>query len=264
MGQDRQQPAGYGGQCASPATQPGVQGVHAAGQRALARHDRRGVERTGRSRRHRGRCDIVADIARPYPVPIICALFGVPREDWEQFALWADDIFSAFTFDLDGIDEPRVMHAWGELDAYVDDMVARRRHTLTDDLLSDLIRAEDDGDRLNADELRMLAAGLLLAGTDTTRNQSPHPSTSSAITRTSGRCWETTPSWRRRGRGDHAPLADRVRHAARRCRRDTELAGYLFRPGAFVVVNTFAANRDRAVYNDPDRFDISREGAPAC
>ena len=67
--------------------------------------------------------------------------------------------------------ETAILAAWDELDAYVDDMVARRRHTLTDDLISELIRAEDDGDRLSADELRMLAAGLLMAGTDTTRNQ---------------------------------------------------------------------------------------------
>ena len=63
------------------------------------------------------------------------------------------------------------MRAWSELDAYVADMIARRRHDLTDDLLSELIRAEDDGDRLNVDELRMLAASLLMAGTDTTRHQ---------------------------------------------------------------------------------------------
>jgi hypothetical protein len=50
-------------------------------------------------------------------------------------------------------------------------MVAQRRHNLTDDLISELIRAEDDGDRLTADELRMLAEVLLIAGTDTTRNQ---------------------------------------------------------------------------------------------
>ena len=53
----------------------------------------------------------------------------------------------------------------------VDEMVGRRRHSLTDDLIFDLIRAEDDGNRLDAAELRMLAGGLLLAGTDTARNQ---------------------------------------------------------------------------------------------
>src|SRR3984885_674572 len=112
-----------------------------------------------------GRCEVVTDLARPYPVPIICALLGAPREDWQQFSLWADEIFKAFSFDVDLRElEPSVMHAWGELDDYVDDMVARRRHSLTDDLLSDLIRAEDDAARLEAEELRMLAGGLLLAG----------------------------------------------------------------------------------------------------
>jgi cytochrome P450 len=118
-----------------------------------------------------GHCDVVTDIARPYPVPIIYALLGAPREDWQQFSLWTDQIFRAFSFPFATEEVPDVMRAWGELDDYVDDMVARRRHTLTDDLLSDLIRIEHDGDRLNADELRMLAAALLLAGTDTTRNQ---------------------------------------------------------------------------------------------
>lgn len=48
-----------------------------------------------------GRCDVVTDIARPYPVPIICALLGAPRQDWQQFSRWADEIFKAFSFDAD-------------------------------------------------------------------------------------------------------------------------------------------------------------------
>ena len=59
----------------------------------------------------------------------------------------------------------------GELDAYIEEMIAQRRDNLADDLISDLIRAEEDGDRLSHDELLMLAATLLNAGTDTTRNQ---------------------------------------------------------------------------------------------
>ena len=64
-----------------------------------------------------GCCEVVADLARPYPVPIICALLGAPREDWQQFSSWADDIFKAFTF-IDGVRdiEPVVMRAWGQLD----------------------------------------------------------------------------------------------------------------------------------------------------
>jgi len=211
-----------------------------------------------------GHCDVVTDIARPYPVPIICALLGAPRGDWQQFASWADDVFKAFTFSVDVREvEPDVMRAWRQLDDYVDDMVARRRHSLTDDLLSDLIRAEDDGDRLNPAELRMLAGGLLLAGTDTTRNQvaasvqvlCEHPDQ-----------WEML---RQRPELAMRAVEETMRHSPIACGtlrlvvEDAEVDGYLFPAGTMVLVNTAAANRDPAVYNSPHRVDITREGAPA-
>src|SRR6185437_5740214 len=90
-----------------------------------------------------GRCDVVTDIAYRYPTPIMCALLGAPREDWQLFADWTEEIFKALNFQPDvNFDEAAIMHAWNELDAYVDDMVAARRHNLTDDLVSELIRAE--------------------------------------------------------------------------------------------------------------------------
>lgn len=211
-----------------------------------------------------GRCDIVTDIARPYPVPIICALLGAPREDWQRFSLWADDIFTAFNLDLDaGIDEALVMNAWGELDDYVDDMVARRRHTPSEDLLTDLIRAEDDGERLDAAELRMLAGGLLLAGTDTTRNQLAasidvlldHPDQWAMLAERPELAANAVEETMR-----HSPTACGT---LRTVTEDTELGGVLFPAGTMVLVNTFAANRDTTVYVDPDRFDITRDDAPA-
>ena len=77
---------------------------------------------------------------------------GTPREDWHLFSDWADDIFKVFGWNVVN-DEPDILRAWNALDAYVDDMVDQRRDALTDDLLSDMIRAEDDGDRLTHDEL---------------------------------------------------------------------------------------------------------------
>ncbi|HEX5256659.1 MAG TPA: cytochrome P450 [Mycobacterium sp.] len=210
-----------------------------------------------------GHCDVVTDIARPYPVPIICALLGAPREDWQQFSLWADDVFKAFSFTVDlGELEPVVMCAWRELDDYVDEMVARRRHSLTDDLLSDLIRAEDEGDRLDAAELRMLAGGLLLAGTDTTRNQ---VAASVHVLCEHPEQWELL---RQRPELAMRAVEETMRHSPIACGtlrlvvEDTELDGYSFPAGTAVLVNTFAANRDPVVYDDPDRVDITREGAP--
>lgn len=68
-------------------------------------------------------------------------------------------------------DGPTILGALEEFDAYLEDMIGRRRDTLRDDLISDLIRAEDDGDCLTEEEMVRLAGGLLTAGTDTTRNQ---------------------------------------------------------------------------------------------
>ena len=144
-----------------------------------------------------GRCDVVADLARPYPVPIICALLGAPREDWQQFSLWADEIFQAFSIaaDIRQI-EPAVMQAWRELDDYVDDMVAHRRHTLTDDLLSDLIRAEDDGDRLDAAELKCSPAGCCSRGPTPPAIKWLRRYKCSASIRISGSCSAGIRTWR--------------------------------------------------------------------
>jgi cytochrome P450 len=218
---------------------------------------------TGLVDRHsaRGRCDVVTDIARQYPIPVICALLGAPPQDWELFSSWTDDILEAFGWNAASA-TPTILAAWDALDAYIDDMLARRRHTLTDDLISQLIRAEDGGDRLSADELRMLVAALLLAGTDTTRLQlgaavhvlCDHPD-----------------QWALLGR--HPELAanavqELIRHSPltfvtlRAAIEDVELAGVEIPVGTIVVVNTGSANRDSAVCDDPDRLDISRVGAP--
>ena len=211
-----------------------------------------------------GRCEFVADIARPYPIPVICALLGAPREDWQQFSRWAEDIFKIVSFDCNlAEEEPVVLKAWGEFDDYIDDMIAQRRRHLTDDLLSELIRIEDGGDRLNAAELRMLAFSILVAGTDTTRSQlaasmqvlCDHPDQWALLRETSPN-WRCAPSKR--------PCAIRRRCAAPCAASPTTstIGEYTFPAGTFILVNTYAANRDRAIYDDPTRFDITRDDPP--
>ncbi|MCT7657517.1 cytochrome P450 [Mycobacterium deserti] len=210
-----------------------------------------------------GRCEFVADIARPYPIPIICALLGAPRDDWQQFSRWAEDIFKIVSFDCNLAEEQSVvLKAWAEFDDYIDDMVAHRRRRLSDDLLSELIRIEDDGDRLDASELRMLAFSILVAGTDTTRSQlaasmqvlADHPAQ-----------WELL-----RDKPELAMRAveETMRHSPSMCSTvrsvtaDVAIGAYTFPAGTFILVNTYAANRDSAVYHDPARFDITRDEPP--
>jgi cytochrome P450 len=208
-----------------------------------------------------GRCEVVTDVARQYPIPIICALLGAPAEDWELFSGWTDDIFKAFSWEV-AAHEQTILAAWDELDAYIDDMVDQRRHTLTDDLISELIRAEDDGDRLTAEELRMLAAGLLMAGTDTTRNQlaasvhvlCDHPDQWALLAQHPELANNAVEETMR-----HSPIAGLTLRTAL---EDVEIAGVMIPAGTLVIANTAAANRDPAVYDHPDRLDITREGAP--
>lgn len=117
-----------------------------------------------------GRCDLVAAVCEPYPIPVICELLGAPAEDWQLFSRWATDIFRLFNGDV-ATDMPTIEAAAAELDAYVLRLIEQRRAEPRADLLSDLIAVEEAGDRLSSEELLMMAEAVLLAGTDTTRNQ---------------------------------------------------------------------------------------------
>jgi cytochrome P450 len=210
-------------------------------------------------RRH---CDVVTDIARQYPIPIICALLGAPAEDWELFSSWTDDIFKAFSWNV-AQETDTILAAWEAVDRYVDDMVADRRHALTDDLISELIRAEHAGDHLNAGELRMMVVGLLIAGTDTTRNQlaasvqvlSDHPDQWALLGRQPELAINAVEETMR-----HSPIAWGTLRVAL---EDVALAGVIIPAGTLVVANTASANRDPDVYDNPDQLDITRENAPA-
>jgi cytochrome P450 len=205
-----------------------------------------------------GNCDIVADIARPYPIPVICELLGAPSQDWGLFSAWTDEISKMFSNNVTD-NAPGIVQAMDELGAYLDELAARRRHTLTDDLISNLIRTEDTGGRLTHDELIMLAGTALTAGIDTTRNQlaaavdvlCDHPGQSALLA----------------ARPELAPLAvcEVMRHSPiilgthRTAVEDVDLAGVLIPAGTLIFACTAAANRDPSIYHDPDRFNITRE-----
>jgi cytochrome P450 len=208
-----------------------------------------------------GRCDMVADIARPYPIPIICALLGAPREDWQLFSTWAADISKCFGCNV-AEETPAIVRAWEQLDAYVEELIARRRRSLGDDIVSELIRAEDNGDRLTHDELVSLVAILLNAGTDTTRNQlaaavqvlCAHPDQWALLAEQPELAPRAVDELIR-----HTPI---IHTSLRVAVEDVELGGALIPAGSYVVANTASANRDPAIYDDPERLDITREGSP--
>ena len=205
-----------------------------------------------------GACEFVEAICEPYPIPIICELLGAPKEDWKLFSAWATDIFRIFNNDIAN-DLPLIQKAGEELDHYVRAMVEERRGRPAQDLLSDLIAAEEAGDRLSTDELVMLAQAVLMAGTDTTRNQlacsvalfTEHPGQWAKLA--------DSPDLAARAVEETMRFLGAVRGTARIASEDIEYRDVLFPAGTMVATSLAMANFDPSVYPDPESFDIARE-----
>lgn len=205
-----------------------------------------------------GHAEIVRDICEPYPIPIICELLGAPKEDWKSFSVWATDVLRIFSDHV--VEElPIIMNAQDEINAYTRDLISQRRNIPRDDLLTDLIKAEADGDRLTESELEMMVEAVIIGGTDTTRNQlglalalfAEHPDQ-----------WDLL-----RNNPDLAPKAveevmrysGAVGGTVRFASEDIEYNGVLFPQGTFVNVSLSSGNFDTAIFPTPETFDITRE-----
>jgi cytochrome P450 len=205
----------------------------------------------------RGECDFVAEVCDPYPIPIICELLGAPREDWQRFSRWATEIFRIFNQNL-AEDLPAIEQAGQELEAYVTDLITERRADPRDDLLSALIAVEEAGDRLSTDELVMLAEAVLMAGTDTTRNQL---ACSVALLGAHPEQWRklaAEPDLAPRVVDETMRYLGAVQGTVRVASADIEYRDVLFPAGTLIFVSLAGANRDAAVFSVPDAVDVER------
>jgi cytochrome P450 len=209
-----------------------------------------------------GACEFVAAICEPYPIPIICELLGAPPEDWKLFSSWATDIFRIFNGTLEQ-DLPLIEQAGAELTAYVGDMITERRAEPRHDLLSDLIAIEEEGDRLSTEEMAMLAQAVLMAGTDTTRNQL---ACSVALFAEHPAQWELLaqrPELAPRAVEESMRYLGAVRATVRFASEDIVYRDILFPQGTIVSTSLAGANRDPEVWEQPDEFDITQERGTA-
>ena len=205
-----------------------------------------------------GRCEVVVDLCEPYPIPIICELLGAPKEDWRRFSSWATDIFRIFNQNL-AEDLPLVEQADAELESYLRDLIARRRQDPGQDLLSDLIAVEEAGDRLSTEELVSLAVAVLMAGTDTTRNQLACALALFAERPAQWALLAERPELAPRAVEEAMRFLGAVRGTIRYAPEDIVFHDVLFPKGTLVSVALAGANRDPDVFEEPDDFDITRE-----
>jgi cytochrome P450 len=204
----------------------------------------------------RGRCELVADLCDPYPIPIICELLGAPKEDWKLFSHWATEIFKIFNNDLLN-DLPAIEKASSELDEYVRAMIEERRSQPADDLLTDLIAAEEAGDKLSTDETVGLAGAVLMAGTDTTRNQL---ACSVALLAQHPEQWKLLadqPELAPRAVEETMRYLGAVRGTGRFASEDIEFHDVLFPKGTLVATSLSGANFDPETWQAPTTFDVT-------
>jgi cytochrome P450 len=205
-----------------------------------------------------GRAEVVRDICEPYPIPIICELLGAPKEDWQLFSRLASDVLRIFSPTLSE-ELDIVMAAQDELDVYTRRLIAQRRDQPADDLLTDLITAEESGDKLSAEELVMLVEAVIVGGTDTTRNQlglalalfAEHPDQWALLA--------NDPTLASRAVEEVMRYAGAVGGTIRFASEDIELNGVLFPKGTFMSTSMSTGNFDTNVFPIPETFDITRE-----
>lgn len=203
-----------------------------------------------------GRADLVADFALPLPVTVISELLGVPVDERHEFQHWTDRMI------MRGAEPPDpavVNEAWRHMRAYVTELIGAKRAEPGEDLLSALITARDEEQRLSEDELVAMVFLLLAAGYITTVNLIgggiamllAHPGQLDLLRSDPGLLPGAIEEFLRYD----GPVSPGI---ARFAREDVEIAGVRVPRGATVLIGSAVADRDAGRFPDPDRLDITR------
>ncbi|APU43867.1 MULTISPECIES: cytochrome P450 family protein [unclassified Streptomyces] len=204
-----------------------------------------------------GRADLVADLALPLPVAVIGELLGVPVDDQHDFQRWTDRMIAR---GAEPPDPAVVDEAWRHMRAYVTDLIRDKRAHPGDDLLSGLVTARDEEQRLSEDELIAMVFLLLAAGYITTVNLISggiaillaHPRQLDLLRSDPELLGSAVEEFLRYD----GPVSPGI---ARFAREDVEIAGVTVPRGATVLIATAIADRDPARFPESDRLDITRQ-----
>lgn len=209
-----------------------------------------------------GSCDLLTEYAMPVPAMVLTELLGAPFEDHRRVQAWVDAVANSMKPVLEDELVARADVATVEFDAYIRGLMAERKRNPGDDLLSALIAAEEEGDRLTENELANLLFTIMAAGNETT----------TSLISSGVKLLLTHPDEYRKLADDPSLIANAVdemlRYEApiqnsfmRIAACDTELMGEEVVEGELVAALVGAANRDPAVFDDPDRFLVDRPNA---
>ena len=207
-----------------------------------------------------GRMDVVSDIAFPLPAKAIAVLLGVPDEDWDIFRRWVggpESVAAAAPSREEAMRSIRTMEE--QMYAYFSDLLAARRRSPREDLISKLSVAEIDGERLSESELVKFCLLLLAAGQETTKNLianaiycfTEYPDLSAQLIE--------EPDLMPSAIEEVLRFLPPVWFTFRRAKTTVELGGQHLPENAILQVWNASANHDAAMFADPGRFDMRRD-----
>jgi len=205
----------------------------------------------------KGQCDFVSEIAAELPLQAIAEIMGIPLADRHLVFNWTNRLI--------GFDDPEFQGSWddgklaaAEMYMYANQLAAERRDRPGDDLVSVLINAEVEGERLTELEFDLFFVLLAVAGNETTRNLISgamlalieHPEQRARLL--------ANPSLMPTAVEEMLRWVSAVIEFRRTASRDTELRGQKINAGDKVIIYYISANRDEDVFPQPDRFDVGR------
>ena len=204
-----------------------------------------------------GRCEFIADVAKPYPSLVIAEVMGAPRRYAAQLHEWSNVIQRQFDAASLMADRPQIEAAVAEFYDWGDALIAARRDDPGEDLITDLIAAESDGERLSHDELRNLILNILVGGVDTSQSQLAHAVRLLAMHPDQWELLRADPDRRALAAVDEALRFEPITpFTARITTAELEYRGITFPAGSVVLVSAWHANRQGI---EPDVFDITAD-----
>jgi cytochrome P450 len=202
--------------------------------------------------------DLIDALAFPVPIAVICHLLGVPAEDQAQFRVWGHDVAASLDPQTAAAARARIRPSEIALTAYLQNLVGERRANPDDSILSALIAAEEEGERLTSGEVVRMAFLLLIAGFETTVN---------LIGNGTVALLGDPDAWDRL-RQDPALVPTAVEEmlrydspvqlTSRIATEEVEVGGHVIAAGRPIFVAIGGANRDPEVFERPDEFLIDR------
>jgi cytochrome P450 len=204
----------------------------------------------------RGRCDFVRDFAKPYPALMIATVVGAPLEDASELHRLSNLLQQQFDAIAVMTRREELEHAAEEFDAYVAKLVEDRRRSPGEDLVSELITAEQEGDRLSDEECQALVRDVLNGGVDTTQSQLSHGVRMFADHPAQWEQLAQDPSLAPQAAEEVLRFEPVAPFTARVMLEDVEFREVTFPQGTVVMACQWTANRESEGDADPTSFDI--------